>query len=75
MFKNHAFQVQMVKKNGKKNQTETDEALHVDPELINTIVKDQVQNAALAVGSVVLASKLLNTVSEIAIIAAKAKFK
>jgi uncharacterized protein YaiL (DUF2058 family) len=76
MFKNHALQVRMVRST--KPQNAPDKVVtynHLDPEQISKIAKDQVKHAAIAVGAVLAASKLLNTVSEIVIITAKAKIR
>lgn len=74
MFKNRALQVRMVKSNP-QDSTDATVVTNLDPEQINKIAKEQVKNVAIAVGVVVAGSKLMNTVSEIAIIAAKAKIK
>lgn len=74
MFKNRALQVRMVKSNP-QDSTDATVVHNLDPEQINMIAKEQIKNVAIAVGAVVAGSKFLSTVSEIAIITAKAKIK
>lgn len=73
MFKKHALQVQMV--NTKKQNTVNDEtaASKLDFDKINTIAKEQTKNIAIAVAGLYAAKKVVDTVSEIAVIAANAK--
>ena len=69
LLKKRALQVKLVKQNDADETTSS----HVDPEQIGKIVTQQVQQVAIAVGAVLLFRTFLNTTSEIAIIAAKAK--
>lgn len=76
MFKNRALLVQLAEK--PKQQTtsgNTNPTLSLDPEEINQIAKEQVQNLGVVIGAVFAARVVLNTVSEIAIITAKAKIR
>lgn len=69
MFKNRALQLSVIKTNN--NTIDSDESTTMfaalDPEKINTLVKDQVKHIAIAVVAVMAAATVLNTVSEIAI--------
>jgi hypothetical protein len=67
MFRNRALTVSVTKKPGDS----THECNHLDPEQISKIAKDVMVHAA----AVVVAVKLFDTVSKIAVIAAKAKIR
>jgi len=69
MFKNRALQVRMVKPND-QGGTETTVIQTIDPEKLNKIIKDQVRNIGLVVGSIMLANKVLDTTSTLIIIKA-----
>ena len=72
MFKRE-LSVKMVKPS-KANATEASEPNpYMDPETMNIIAQDFVRNAALTIGAAFAAKKILTTVCDIAIIAAKAK--
>lgn len=76
MFKNRAIQVKMVKTSKNEDTSEPiEERVHVDPEQINKIAKDFVTHTAIVVGAVVVGTTVLNTLSKIAIITAKAKIR
>lgn len=74
MFRNRALQVKMVKDNKEPSFSSTTTGhWHLEPEQINKIVKDQVKNTVIVVGGALAAKKLLSTICEVAVIAAKAK--
>lgn len=76
MFKNRAIQVKMVKTPKNDDAAEPiEERVDVDFELINKIAKDFVTHTAIVVGAVVVGTTVLNTISKIAIITAKAKIR
>lgn len=76
MFKNRAIQVTMVKTPKNEDAAEPiEERVNVDLEQINKIAKDFVTHTAIVVGAVVVGTTVLNTVSKIAIITAKAKIR
>lgn len=70
MFKKRALQVKMVKTNDNDEQIVCD---HLDPEKIDSMIKDQVKHAAIAAITVIAVGTVLHTVSEIVINAAKPK--
>lgn len=74
MFKNLGLQVKMVNTK-KKDDNSKDADTFVDPEQISKIATDFTVRAIGAVGVVIAANKVLNTICDIAVIAAKAKFK
>jgi len=73
MFKKHAIQMRFVK--DAENDVDAPETISVDPEQIAKIATEYTVKAIGAVGVVIAANKALNTICEIAVIAAKAKFK
>ena len=73
MFKKHAIQMRFVK--DAENGVDAPETISVDPEQIAKIATEYTVKAIGAVGAVIAANKALNTICEIAVIAAKAKFK
>jgi len=73
MFKNRSMQVKFIK--DADNSVDTPETISVDPEQIAKIATEYTVKAIGAVGAVIAANKALNTICEIAVIAAKAKFK
>lgn len=76
MFRNHAFQVKMV--NTKKDvEPGTDPApvTIVNPVQIAEIATDYTIKTIGAIGVVFAANKVLSTICEIAVVAAKAKIK
>jgi len=73
MFKNRSMQVKFVK--DAENGVDAPETISVDPEQIAKIATEYTVKAIGAVGAVIAANKALNTICEIAVIAAKAKFK
>lgn len=75
MFKNRAFQVKVV---NTKNEAQADnevDVVNVNPEEIAKIATEYTIKAIGAIGAVVAANKVLNTICEVTVIAAKAKFK
>lgn len=74
MFKNRALQVKMV---NTKNETDAPsvEVQTVDPEQIAKIATDYTLKTIGAIGAVIAANKVLNTICEVAVVAAKAKIK
>ena len=74
MLKNRAFQVQMVRTGNEDPHNTPTETRSMDPELISQLVQDHVYQTTVVVGTAVIATKVLSTLCEIAIIAAKAKF-
>jgi hypothetical protein len=75
MFKNRALEVRMVKSTPNGDTPNTNVVSTLTPDQINEILQAQVKNVAIAVGVVVAGAKLLNTVSEIAVIAANARIR
>lgn len=73
MFKNHAFQVKMVK--DKAAAPDDTEVKAVDPTEIAEIVVEAATKIAIVVGGVVAANRILKTTCEVAVVVAKAKIK
>lgn len=76
MFKNKAFQIKMV--DDRKDAENITEEIHVNtvnPAEIAQIAADYTVQTVVAVGAVIAAHKMLSTVCDIAVLAAKAKFK
>lgn len=73
MLKNKSLQVRMV--NDAKTPGEISERTSLDVEQLNRIVKEQVQNAAIAFGAVMIARKVVDTLGTIAIIVANEKIR
>jgi hypothetical protein len=69
MFKKHALQVKMVKtpKNDNTVSGTTVGHLHIEPEDINKIAKDQIRNLAFVTVASVAAMKVVTTACVIAI--------
>lgn len=75
MFKNRAVQIQMVNtKNNDTNEPNID-ATTVDPEALAKIATEYTIKTVGAIGTVIIANKVLGTICDIAVIAAKAKFR
>ena len=76
MFKNKAVQIQMVdtKKNA-ESVIEDTPVRTVDPAEIAQIAADYTIQTVVAVGAVIAANKVLTTICDIAVLAAKAKLK
>jgi hypothetical protein len=76
MWKNRAVQVSLVntKKAAESGVEETPVQL-VDPEQIAQIATEYTVKTIGAIGAVIAANKLLSTICEIAVVAAKAKIK
>jgi hypothetical protein len=76
MLRNHAFQVKLVntKKNA-ENPTELTNEKTVDPTQIAEIATEYTIKTIGAIGAVFAANKVLSTICEIAVVAAKAKIK
>lgn len=73
MFKNRSIQMKIVK--DAEPGAETPEITVVDPEQIGKIAKDYTMLTVGAIGAAVAANKIVNTICEIAVLAAKAKLK
>jgi hypothetical protein len=68
-----SIQVSVVKTPSTNASEEVVAKPYQDPELMNTIAKDFVRNAAITIGAAFAAKKVLDTACQIAIIAAKSK--
>lgn len=65
---NREIRIKVAKTPQNENEApEMEERIYVDPEKIAKIAKDLVKHTAIAVGAVLVASKVLDTLSEIAI--------
>lgn len=73
MFKNRTLQMKIVK--DAEPGAETPQIITVDPEQIAEIAKDYTMMTVGAIGAVIAANKVVNTICEIAKIAAQAKLK
>jgi len=73
VFKNRAFQVKLVKTD--EADTPIPEVETMDPEQIAQIATEFTIKTIGALGAVIAANRILSTACEIAVIAAKAKFK
>lgn len=73
IFKNRAIQVSLVKKEGA--DIPTPEVETVSPQEIAEIATDFTIKAIGALGAVIAANRILSTACDIAVIAARAKFK
>lgn len=73
MFKNRAVQVKFVK--DADNGAGTTEVKVVDPEQIAKIATEYTIKTIGAIGAVIAANRVLNTICEVAVVAAKAKIK
>jgi hypothetical protein len=74
MFKNRELRIKMVK----PQQMETTPAspvLSLTPEQMNEFAKDQVTNAAIAVGTTIIAAMFAHTASEVIVHTAKTKIR
>lgn len=72
MFKNRSMQVKFVKDADTADQTEVKV---VDPKEIAEIATEFTLKTIGAIGAVIAANKVLNTICDVAVIAAKAKLK
>lgn len=75
MFKNHAFQVKVVNTKKQENETPAVDTTMVDPEQIAQIATEYTVKAIGAIGIAIAANRVLSTICEIAVVAAKAKLK
>lgn len=76
MFKNHAFQVKMVNtKKDVENGADPAPVKIVDPAQIAEITTEYTIKTIGAIGAVIAVNKVLSTICEIAVVAAKAKIK
>lgn len=73
MFKNRSIQMKFVK--DADNAPDATEVTGVDPELIAKIATDYTIKTIGAVGVVIAGNRVLKTICEIAVVAAKAKIK
>lgn len=74
MFNNRHMQVKFVKDNA-TTTPDTVEVKNVDPEQIAQIATEFTIKTIGAIGTVIAANRVLKTVCEIAVVAAKAKIK
>lgn len=74
MFKNRAVQVKLVNTKDQQDNPNA-EVVSVDPEQIAKIATDFTVKTIGAVGAVIAGHKVLSTICEIAVVAAKAKLK
>lgn len=74
MFKNRELRVRLANTKDETNDP-TVEVKTVDPEQIAKIATDYTVKTIGAIGAVIAANKVLSTVCEIAVVAAKAKLK
>lgn len=73
MFRDRAFQIKMVKD---KNASDTlPEAVTYDPEYISDVANEFVTKTAVTIAMVYAGMKLVDTISKVIVIAAKAKIK
>lgn len=76
MFKNRAVQVSLVNtKKAVENGIEEAPVTEVDPEQIAKIATEYTIKTIGAIGAVIAANRVLSTICEIAVVAAKAKIK
>jgi len=73
MLGNRAISVQLTKQPKKDGSTDAVECTHRTPEEINKIIQDNATHFAKLAGTVYLTHRIVSTVCEIAIIAAKKK--
>lgn len=73
-LKNREFRIKMVKTPQTEDDApEMETRIHVDPEQIAKITKGLVKHAAIALGTIIVVSKVLDTLSEIAVKKTKSK--
>jgi len=75
LFKNKAFQVQLVNTKNQEEESPGVEVLTANPEEIAQIATDFAVKTIVAVGAVFAANRLLSTACEIAVVVTKAKLK
>lgn len=75
MFKNKAVQIKMVSTNNDETVAENTPVMPVDPAEIAQIATEYTLKTIGAIGAVIVANRLLSTICDISVIAAKAKFK
>lgn len=76
MFMNRALSIQVVKKNRSENDAnQSATPLSMDPEQISKIALEHAQQAAVIVAALYTGKVFLTTVSEIALITARAKIR
>jgi len=75
MFKNKAVQIKMVNTEKGENSIEPTPVMPVDPAEIAQIATEYTLKTIGAIGAVIAANKVLSTICDISVIAAKAKFK
>lgn len=73
MWKNRSIQMKIVK--DAENTSDAPEVKVVDPTQIAEIATDFTIKTIGAIGAVIAANKILNTICEVAVITAKAKIK
>ncbi len=75
MFKNRAVQVKLVNTKHDENVAEPTSVMAVDPAEIAQIATEYTLKTIGAIGAVIAANKVLTAACDIAVLAAKAKFK
>lgn len=71
-MKNRALQVSLVRKDAQGTTIDGPPAEPmVDPEVINRIAKEQIENIAKTIGAILLTKKAADTVSELILIAGR----
>lgn len=74
MFRNRHFEVKIAK-DGATPVPETDTLFTANPEQIVPIVTEAAVKTIVIAGSVIAANRVLKTICEVAVVAARAKFK
>ena len=73
-LKNREFRIKVVKTpKNEEDLTEMEDAMHIDPEQIETIGRRLVRDVAVAITGIILVWKVADTLSEIAINKSKSK--
>lgn len=75
MFKNYAIRPQFVRTNPKTTASDKEPRTPMTPIELNALVNVNVKNAAILIGAGYGLKKVLDTASEIALIAARTNFK
>lgn len=74
-LKNKAFQIQMVDPKTDEPNGPTTNVFNIDPEETAKVATDFVVKTVGVIGAVIAANKVLTTICDVAVIAAKAKLK
>lgn len=75
MFKNREVRIRLAKTQENEMDDQTTNVIPVDPETIAKIATDYTVKTIGAIGIVIAGHKVLSTICDIAVVAAKAKFK